>query len=127
MIDRNDPYPWMNQARDGWATSDDALADNAEAQYAASLKQYQDDLIISDALGSGNGAVLLEFIRSKTIEQPSFIPGSLGIETGIAGLSAAEQGFIREGQNSMYRWFIDAIARAAAGAPQPPAQSQAQE
>ena len=49
------------------------------------------------------GVAVLEHLRSITIEQPCFVPGT---ELNGDGLAAAQQGFLREGQNSLVREIV---------------------
>jgi len=46
------------------------------------------------------GRAVLQHLRSVTIEQSAWVPG---YTLGCDGVSAEQQGFMREGQNSMVR------------------------
>ena len=53
---------------------------------------------------TGAGAHLFEWLERCTVALPAFVPG-IG-EQAYTGLDAVHQGFLREGQNSIYRELV---------------------
>lgn len=56
---------------------------------------------VQATFASPAGQATLAWLRRVTVEQPVFVPG-IG-ERQYTGLDAVHQGFVREGQNSIYR------------------------
>lgn len=56
---------------------------------------------ISATFATPAGQSTLAWLRRVTVEQSAFVPG-----WGRDGLSAEQQGFLREGQNSIYREIL---------------------
>lgn len=83
------------------------LGDDQDQQaQAASMAQFQAAHIIAAPFLSASGQACLAELRSRTIEQPCFLPGE---QDGY--------GFMREGQNSMVRYIETCIRVAQQGPP----------
>lgn len=123
------PFSWTNApTAEGWdalAGSPEEHAEAARIAEAGALKQYETDKLIFDVFTNGRGPEFLQWLESVTIRQPSFVAGIQEVAPGnVTVLPAEQQGFFREGQNSMFRYFEAAMDRAQAG---PPATSSATE
>lgn len=113
----------------GWdALKEGGAAASAKEGYEVELQRYELAQTFAATFRSGPGAVVLDHLRQMTIEQPAFYLGSADIGGGeIASLPADQQGFIREGQNSLVRYIEDRIRAADAGPPAPPVEPQQEE
>ena len=80
----------------GWDALHNAPQISAEQQFEQASVRFNEAKMITAALTSASGKRLLSWLRSKTVDQPSFVPGPHG----------ADQGFFREGQNSIYREIL---------------------
>ena len=128
----NDPMSWMEKpTAEGWENlngSPQQKADQAKAQEDAALAQYESDKMIFDTLSTGRGPEFMEWLERVTIRQPTFVAGAQEVEPGsLTILPAEQQGFFREGQNSMFRYFEAAIKRAMAGPPTAQATGETQQ
>lgn len=65
------------------------------------------NVAIHTMFSTGDGPIVLEWLRSKTIEIPSF-----NANLGLVGIA---QGLTREGQNSIYHEIIRRMRRAEEG------------
>jgi hypothetical protein len=86
-----DAAEWL---ANGWKGVDAPAAISEEEQERAAEETYRINSAIHRTFRKGDGAIVLEWLREKTIEQPTFNP---------ALVNPAEQGFTREGQNSIVR------------------------
>jgi len=77
----------------GWNEIENAPAIAKEQQEEARAKQMEEAKVVSRAMLTPEGQAFLNWLRIKTIDLPSFVPGP----------HASDQGFTREGQNSIYR------------------------
>jgi hypothetical protein len=93
---------------EGWSALN-AIGEQPTPDPAAVEADFQLSRSIAATFGSGTGALVLAWLRERTIEQPAFNPD--------AGPMAASQGFFREGQNSIYREIVRRIAEAREGPP----------
>jgi len=123
-----DPMSWAEKpSADGWDNLNGSPAEQAEASKAAedaALAQYENDKMIFDVLATGRGLEFMDWLERVTIRQPTFVAGAQEVEPGsLTILPAEQQGFFREGQNSMFRYFEAAIKRAQAGPPTAQAQN----
>lgn len=113
----------MNEnVTEGWGGLNDvqsALGQNDEAAIEAAMQQYKTNKMIFDAFNSPEGALFLEHLRLMTIEQPSFVfASSVTIGDQIGVLQPEQQGMMREGQNSIYRYIVQSMEQAKKGPPQ---------
>lgn len=76
-----------------------------EAQRKAAIKSLEVARNVNATFTSPAGAATLQWLRGVTIEQSSFTPGVAG-GSAFSGLDSAYQGFVREGQNSIYRELV---------------------
>lgn len=118
----NSPFSWAapQKSNEGWdgLNTEGAMAQAAEVAEAANLRQYETDKMIFDVLATGRGPEFMAWLERVTIRQASFVAGIQEVEPGnVTVLPAEQQGFFREGQNSMFRFFEAAIDRAKAGPP----------
>ena len=114
-------FPWAQQ--EGWGALDEKAQQAAatEEQYESALKQYETCCMVRDVMTQGRGPEFLEYLRTITVEQPAFVAGVQMVDQGnYALLPAEQQGFVREGQNSLYWHLKNAIKAAEAGPPQRP-------
>ena len=77
----------------GWNEIENAPELAKEQQEAAHAKQLEAAKIVSRAMLTSEGQAFMNWLKMKTVDLPCF----------VAGQHAAEQGFTREGQNSIYR------------------------
>lgn len=56
---------------------------------------------VAAVLGGPAGTHVMAWLRRCTVDLPAFVPGVQGQQ--YVGLDAVHQGFLREGQNSIYR------------------------
>lgn len=89
--DGQDAAKWL---ADGWGGVDAPTAVSEADQEQAAEEEHRVNTAIHRTFKSGTGAIVLEWLRGRTIEQPTFNP---------ALVHPAEQGFTREGQNSIVR------------------------
>lgn len=110
----------------GWSTLNEVEVDATKAQAdmdadveRRALERYNEDKTFHTAFCKGAGAKVLKILRDMTIEQPCFFPAvhPLGGEH-FATLKPAEQGMIREGQNSIVREIELRMRRAEEGPPE---------
>jgi len=80
----------------GWDALHNAPQISAEQKREQAEKRFIEAKLISGAMTTASGKRFLAWLRSKTVDQPSFVPGPHG----------ADQGFFREGQNSIYREIL---------------------
>lgn len=59
-----------------------------------------DDLLVAKVFVTKDGHELIELLKSRTLDQPTFVPGE-----------DASYGYFREGQNSIIREIIQKIKR----------------
>lgn len=116
------PFAWTEQpSAEGWAGMEPSPEQRAELEQAnadAVQAQYENDKMIFDVLTTGRGPEFLKWLETITIRQPSFVASLQEVAPGnVSILPAEQQGFFREGQNSMFRYFEAAIDRAKAGPP----------
>lgn len=90
----------------GWKGMSDAPAAAIEASAEMLQTRYETACIVKNGVSAG----FLDWLRSRTVDQPAFVPG-------MGGTDSAYQGFLREGQNSIYREIVNQIAIAEAGPP----------
>lgn len=74
---------------------------NDFGQNKSDTRQSDLDKIYAHVFGSDEGMKVLNDLRARTIEQPSWYPGE-----------DASHGFAREGQNSIVRMIEERIKRA---------------
>ena len=99
----------MNYLNNGWGGLEHQ-DENAEAQREERAEEdYRINKAIHSTFGSGDGALVLEWLRDATIEQPTFNPQ--------LGIIAVLQGCSREGQNSIYREIVRRMKLAEMGPP----------
>jgi len=98
----------------GWGGIDNPENLTPEQQAKANeekKKQEAEDKKLNSAIfaafSSGPGAVYLEWLKSRTIDQPCYVP--------TLGDQAYAHGLVREGQNSMYREIVRRMALAMEG------------
>lgn len=82
----------------GWGDLDQDEQKNDKARQEAAQKSFQDAQKFHICFNTPTGKFVLDWLRTRTVELPGFMPDVIP-----GSLSASEQGFIREGQNSMYR------------------------
>lgn len=102
---------------DAITTQATAAADKAEGWSALEIKPGASDeqkaerqrinRMIFATFNTGPGVEFIEWLRERTIMQPSFDPRY--------GAAAANQGFFREGENNIYRTILKAIHDAKEG------------
>lgn len=110
----------------GWSTLKETEVDATKAQAdmdadveRRALERYNEDKTFHTAFCKGAGAKVLKILRDMTIEQPCFFPAAHPLAGGQVGeMSAAEQGMIREGQNSIVREIELRMRRAEEGPPE---------
>ena len=110
----------------GWKTLNEVEVDTAKAQAdmeadieRRALERYDEDKAFHTTFRQGAGAKVLKVLRDMTIEQPCFFPAAHPLAGGHIGeMSAAEQGMIREGQNSIVREIEIRMRRAEEGPPE---------
>tara|TARA_Y100000310_G_scaffold291453_1_gene319415 strand:+ start:5880 stop:6227 length:348 start_codon:yes stop_codon:yes gene_type:complete len=100
-----DAAGWLES---GWAGVDAPTEVSSEEQERAAEEDHKINRAIHRMFTTGTGPIVLEWLRTRTIEQPAFNPS-------IA--NPAEQGFTREGQNSIYREFVRRMRAAEDGPP----------
>ena len=100
-----DAAAWLES---GWSGLDAPSALSEEEQERAAEEDHNINRAIHRVFTTGTGPIVLEWLRTRTIEQPAFNPKIT---------NAAEQGFTREGQNSIYREFVRRIRVAEDGPP----------
>ena len=98
-----------NLGLDGWEGLENAPEMAKVQQDENALKAYETARMIAGAVTSPEGVLFMAWLKSMTADQPCFSPQA------IAGNYAAEQGFFREGQNSVYRDILRQIEVAHAG------------
>ena len=110
----------------GWDALQETEVDAAKAQEEMdadverrALERYDEDKAFHTTFRQGTGAKVLKILRDMTIEQPCFFPAAHPLAGGQVGeMSAAEQGMIREGQNSIVREIELRMRRAEEGPPE---------
>ena len=85
---------------EGWSALDAADKDPSPEAQEQVLEIYK---AVKRIQTTADGKVLFDFLRHKTIEAPTFAPGIP---------YAAEVGFMREGENNIYRWLVRCVNRA---------------
>ena len=60
----------------------------------------EEDKLVAKVLSTSDGQKLLDLLKKKTLDQPSFYPGE-----------DASYGYIREGQNSIVRELVQKLDR----------------
>lgn len=93
-------------------------ADASGAMMLEAEKNTLDEFArVTACLRGAEGRAFLDWLYSKTVEQPAFFPENypLGAAGAVIQLPAAEQGFIREGQNMVYREIKRMMAVVEAG------------
>lgn len=98
LEDLNLPSDVIDRILSGTTSGDDADAE----VHASQLEKMRE--IASNyraTFANPAGRFVLEHLRSLTIEQSTFVPGVSF--RGADGLSAEQNGFMREGQNSIVR------------------------
>lgn len=95
-------YTGQDHFDPGRPLDEQAEAATEEMQLEAEARLLHEYNEVTRCFRSPSGRVWLEWLRSKTIEQPAFWP-----QDGYpVQLTAEQQGFIREGQNMLYREII---------------------
>lgn len=92
----------------GWEDMDNlGPAAVAEVQRLKGLQAESDELdrVFAMTFGTGAGKKVIEYLRSVTIDQPSWVPGQ-----------PADHGYMREGQNEIVRQIIKRTERGKRGA-----------
>ena len=116
---------WDGLRNQGFSPFDQSEVDKANyeqqmAQYEAAVQQYEEAELYAATFGTPAGKAVLKHMDDNTIQQPAFTLGAVLIEGHISNLPAEQQGFIREGQNSMVRHIYHMIAIANGPAPDRP-------
>lgn len=115
-MDERDERSAQNWISDGWAGVDAPIKEQTKAQYDAALADYHMAVAVTKCYGTTNGKRTLEWMRKMTVDLPCFVPGN--IETNpFRELDAVHQGFLREGQNSLFREILRMFDVAEAGPP----------
>jgi len=96
---------------------DQATAASDEMMLDAEKSTLDEFSRVTACLRGATGRAFLDWMRSKTVDQPAFFPENypLGSAGAVIQLPAAEQGFIREGQNMVFREITRMMAVVDAG------------
>ena len=94
---------------DNFDPTGDIAGEAEDASHAMLLEAEQTTLTefgkVTSCFRTSEGKNFLAWLKQHTVDLPAFFPESypLGQSGRIVQLPAAEQGFIREGQNMIYR------------------------
>lgn len=105
------PNPQIDVA-DGYDVRGDTDGQAAEATAAnmaqAEMSRLQEYGDVTRCFTTPEGRAFLDYLRRMTIEQPAFFPEGyqLGQDGAVFQMPADQQGFIREGQNMIYRHIV---------------------
>lgn len=97
--------------------NEQAEAANLEMMMEAEARELHEATAVTHSFRTADGKVFLEWLKTKTVDLPTFFPAdyALGAKGVVVQLPAEQQGFIREGQNMIYREIIRLIGIAEAG------------
>lgn len=119
------PFDWL---KDQQAVEEQAAKDNEAAIEQANREAREFANLVNEVLGSGRGAELMARLEDYTIRLP-LLQTNGSLVRGDFPLSPSDWAFIREGQNSVWR-FLDgqiAFARTPELPPQQNEESQSNE
>lgn len=94
-----------------------AYEDQVKA-YEAEVERIGELARVTSCFRTAEGREFLEWFRRHTIDQPHFFPydyRDTAVQHQLLMLSAEQQGFVREGQDMVYRWITEMMAAVDAG------------
>lgn len=101
------------QLGQGWAGLEDM---DTGKQYAGLLKRYEDAYQLVAPFRTAEGHTALHVLKALTVECPTWDGENQDYQKAIA------YGFVREGQNSIYRHIMACMKIVEDGPPTPPKQ-----